>query len=81
MYKENIIMVELDCKVDILGVNYWFKHTRTDGSKKYGISYSDAFSKIINKSILVSKPYRMLDWGIFSWGNPPLPYLVVRRKE
>jgi hypothetical protein len=31
-------MVELDCKADVLGVNYWFKHTRTDGSKKYGIS-------------------------------------------
>ena len=31
-------MVEWDCKADVLGVQNWFKHTITDGSKEYGIS-------------------------------------------
>jgi len=31
-------MAEWDCKAKILGINNWFKHTRTDGSKTYGIS-------------------------------------------
>jgi hypothetical protein len=31
-------MMAEDCKAEVIAINYWFNHTRTDDSKTYGIS-------------------------------------------